>query len=107
MVMRAEALAKEAKVTKEVLAGQLGVHPRTITRTMDHYGLDARQWPPQRWPNRQPKRPPRGGGAGHMVASLAATVLFAFGTLDMLVDGHLDGILRFCNFFLPHVSRSL
>jgi len=44
-----------APVTKEWIASQAGVVPRTITRAMEYHGLAADDWPPSTW---DPARPP-------------------------------------------------
>jgi len=42
-------------VSKEWVASQLGVVPRTITRAMEYHGLAPDDWPPSTW---DPARPP-------------------------------------------------
>jgi hypothetical protein len=88
-------------VTREVIAGKAGVHPRTVARHMaEDWHLDPRRdWPPSRWPEHQP--PGTGHIQGHLVGFAAAGFWV---TLDLLDDNKVDHAVRFCQQVLHLVT---
>jgi hypothetical protein len=56
--LQAKLEGEHGKVTKEALARLSYDSARTITRTMQRYGLAPDDWPPKRWdPDRPPQAP--------------------------------------------------
>jgi len=74
---RTHILANHRGQAKTMMAGELGIVSRTITRRMEYFGLEPVDdfWPPTMWPEEQPKKPRsvRLGPGALVAASLAAS----------------------------------
>lgn len=112
MLMREEAIIARAKeldtkpnLNKESFAGHTGGDSvKSISRTMEDYGLDVeRDWPPSTWPKRAPRtsRPSIDGPA------LLAAGLFGWAVLDFVSDGRFDNTVRMVRFVGCHVGLPL
>jgi hypothetical protein len=86
-------------ISKQRVAGVLGVHPQTISRAMDYYHLARHWWPPSTWPQDEPQ--PHLPNIGHAIA--AASLVFGSGMLDYVSDGKMDGVIDFCQFLAQHL----
>jgi hypothetical protein len=93
------------RLTKWRMAEHIGVNPKTITRAQEFHRLNPRRdWPPSKWPEQERPKQLHLSDSTRASASLAAGLGFAWGALDFLSDGKMDGIVNVCR-LLYHGAR--
>jgi len=105
IIARAKELDTKPNLDKESFAGHTGGDSvKSISRTMEDYGLDIeRDWPPSTWPKQAPRKP-RSVIDG---PSLLAAGLFGWAVLDFVSDGRFDNTVRMVRFVGCHVGLPL